>query len=152
MTEARIREEIEGGATDGDCKLFRPPLMGYDGRVERVASELGYELYLWDIDSRDWEGAPADDVTHAVLRGARPDAVVLFHIHANSTFSALPSLAQQLRAAGYVLSWDPADAVPHPERDGVGPSGTTPRRHEWGAELDRPTSTGDGLDAFQPVP
>jgi hypothetical protein len=120
--------------------------MGYDARVERIAAELGYEIYLWDVDSRDWEGGPAVDVLNTVLRGARPDAVVLFHIHARSTFGVLPEMAQRLREAGYVLSWDPADAP----GSGVGPSGSDGRR-EWGAEVER--RTGAALDlADGPAP
>lgn len=131
MTEARITDEIARGAGDGECKLFRPPLMGVDARVERIAKTLGYEVYLWDVDSRDWEGGPAEDVLATALGQARPDAVVLFHIHADATYEILPPLAEKLREAGYVLSWDPADA---PARR-VGPGG----RPEWGALADRPT-------------
>jgi len=131
MTEARIRDEIARGAGDGECRLFRPPLMGVDARVERIAKELGYEVYLWDVDSRDWEGAPAEDVLATVVGRAGPERVVLFHIHADATFQILPPLAAKLREAGYVLSWDPADA-PNAR---VGAGG----RPEWGALSDRPS-------------
>lgn len=131
MTEARITDEIARGAGDGDCKLFRPPLMGVDARVERIAKALGYEVYLWDVDSRDWEGGPAEDLLATVLGRAKPEAVVLFHIHASATFEVLPLMAEKLREAGYVLSWDPADAP----NGRVGPS----RRPEWGALSDRPS-------------
>lgn len=130
MTEARISDEIARGAGDGECKLFRPPLMGVDARVERVAKSLGYEVYLWDVDSRDWEGGPAEDVAATVLGRAGPEAVVLFHIHAQSTYEVLPLLAEKLRAAGYVLSWDAADAP----GSRVGGGG----RAEWGVLSDRP--------------
>jgi peptidoglycan/xylan/chitin deacetylase (PgdA/CDA1 family) len=131
MTEARITDEIARGAGDGECKLFRPPLMGVDGRVERIAKSLGLEVYLWDIDSRDWEGGPAEDLLATVLGRAHPEAVVLFHIHAAATFEILPALAETLRKAGYVLSWDPKDAP----GSHVGSGG----RAEWGALRDRPT-------------
>lgn len=131
MTDARITDEIARGAGDGECKLFRPPLMGVDARVERVAKTLGYEVYLWDVDSRDWEGGPAEDVLATTLGQARPDAVVLFHIHAEATYQILPPLAERLRQAGYVLSWDPADAP----GSRVGAGG----RPEWGVLADRPT-------------
>lgn len=104
MTDAEIRKEIAGGAGDGTCRWFRPPLLGTDARVERIAKELGYELYLWDIDSRDWEDAPAEDVENLVLSQAHPNAVVLLHIHAAGTQKALPSILTRLKAAGYVLT------------------------------------------------
>lgn len=138
MTEAKIIDEIARGAGDGECKLFRPPLMGVDARVERIAQSLGFEVYLWDIDSRDWEGGPAEDVLATVLGRAHPDAVVLFHIHAAATFEILPALAERAREAGYVLSWDPNDAPGSHVGSG--------RRAEWGALQDRPT------DAETPSP
>ncbi len=110
-TEEQVRREIVEGATDGDCRYFRPPLMAYDARVARLVEEAGLELMLWDVDSRDWEGAPAEDLVHLVLGQARPGAVALFHVHGEHTFEALPLLAERLRAAGYVLSWDPSDAT-----------------------------------------
>jgi peptidoglycan-N-acetylglucosamine deacetylase len=118
--EAHVRAEIAGGASDGECKLYRPPLMAYDARVERIVKELGLELFLWDIDSRDWQGLPAEDLVHLVLGQAEPDAVVLFHVHGGHTLEALAPLAARLRDAGYVLSWDArrSTADAGPERDG----------------------------------
>lgn len=113
MTEARIRDEIARGADDGGCRLFRPPFMGYGEREERIARSLGYDLFLWDIDSRDWEGGPAEDLENLVLGRVRPGAVVLMHVHARATLAALPPLAAKLRETGYVLSWDPADLAPN---------------------------------------
>lgn len=147
MTEERIRSEIERGASDGSCKLFRPPLMGYDKRVERVAQELGYDTFLWDIDSRDWEGGPAEDVMATVLRGAKPDAVVLLHIHADATYLILPELSARLRAAGYVLSWDPADS-PAEDAELVGSGG----RREWAERLARPSDTAESPEDPEQTP
>lgn len=141
MTVERITEEIRDGASDGECKLFRPPLMGFDTRVERIASALGYELFLWDIDSRDWEGGPSEDVAATVLGAARPDAVVLFHIHADSTFQILPLVVEQLRKAGYVLSWDLRDAPNAHVGPGARVGARAGARAEWGALADRPSDT-----------
>lgn len=105
-----IRFEIENGAGHGTCRLFRPPLMAIDKRVERIARELGYDVFLWDIDSRDWQDTPAVDVERTVLGQVRPDAVVLLHMHAAGTMEALPSLLPRLRDAGYLLDFQPAAA------------------------------------------
>lgn len=104
ITEAQIRFEIENGASDGQCRLFRPPLMGVDGRVERIAKELGWEIYLWDFDSRDWEGIPAEDIENLVLANAAPGKVLLFHTHARGTAEALPKILPRLLEAGYRLT------------------------------------------------
>jgi peptidoglycan-N-acetylglucosamine deacetylase len=104
VTEAEIRFEIQNGASDGRCRYFRPPLLGVDRRVERIARELGYVLYYWDVDSRDWQDTPAEDVENLVLGAARPEAVVLLHMHAAGTLRALPRILERLRGAGYVVT------------------------------------------------
>lgn len=109
LSDDAIRKEIIKGAGAGTCTLFRPPMRAYDERVERIVAELGYTLYLWDIDSRDWEGLPAEDMVNRVLRRARPGAVVLFHMHAKETLEALKTLIPRLRKAGYVFR-DPEDS------------------------------------------
>lgn len=109
LTEEEIRTEIARGAGVGTCELFRPPLKAFDPRVERIVAEMGYKLYLWDIDSRDWEGAETEDIVNLVLAKAHPDAVVLFHMHAQATLDALPLLLPRLRKAGYVFG-EVADA------------------------------------------
>jgi peptidoglycan-N-acetylglucosamine deacetylase len=109
LSDAQIRTEVERGAGHGTCDLFRPPHGSWDERVQRITGALGYEPYLWDIDTRDWDDAPVLDVVNLVLGQARPDAVVLFHMHASGTQSALPRILKWLRRSGYVVSHDRAD-------------------------------------------
>jgi peptidoglycan/xylan/chitin deacetylase (PgdA/CDA1 family) len=109
LTEDDIRREIAKGAGAGTCPLFRPPMRAYDARVERIVAEMGYTMYLWDVDSRDWEDLPAEDMVNRILKRARPGSVVLFHMHSAETLKALPLLIPRLRKAGYVFD-DPEDA------------------------------------------
>ncbi|MEZ4221037.1 MAG: polysaccharide deacetylase family protein [Polyangiaceae bacterium] len=110
ITEAMIEFEILNGAGDGHCKLFRPPLMAVDARVERIVARLGYRMFLWDVDSRDWEDTPAPDVENRVLGQIKPDDVVLLHIHAEGTHQALPRILERLIDAGYRPTFAPRDA------------------------------------------
>ncbi|MCC6521488.1 MAG: polysaccharide deacetylase family protein [Polyangiaceae bacterium] len=113
LGDAELRREIAAGhGHDGGCALLRPPMRGYDERVARVAAELGYRLFLWHVDTRDWEGATADEIEGRVLAGVRPGAVVLFHIQADATLDALPGIVARLRRVGYVPSYDPEDLGP----------------------------------------
>lgn len=109
MTEARIRAEIQGGAGHGQCKLLRPPEGAWNARVQKVAEALGYQPYLWDIDSRDWDAMPVLDLVNGVLGQARPGKVVLLHMHAEGVLQALPRIIKWLTASGYVLSHDAAE-------------------------------------------
>ncbi len=109
LPDDRIETEILGGAGHGECDLLRPPAMATSERVERVAARLGYRMFLWHVDSRDWEGLPAEDIVNRVLARVRPGAVVLFHMHAMGTLDALPRLVIALRTAGYRLTYEGAD-------------------------------------------
>ncbi len=103
LSDDAIRKEISKGAGAGKCKLFRPPMRATDERVERIVAEMGYTLYLWDVDSRDWEGLPADDMVNRVLARVKPGSVVLFHMHGAAMLQAVTTLIPRLRKAGYVL-------------------------------------------------
>jgi hypothetical protein len=87
---AAIRSEIERGVSVG-CDLFRPPYGAMDrgGRVAGVAASLGYRIQLWDVDTRDWAGTPAD-VMVAMIRAR--GGIVLMHMHGLHTVEALRTL------------------------------------------------------------
>jgi peptidoglycan-N-acetylglucosamine deacetylase len=90
MSSAAIRSEIERGVSVG-CDLFRPPYGAVDreGRVAAVAASLGYRVQLWDVDTRDWAGTPAD-VMVAMIR--ERGGVVLMHMHGPHTVEAIRTL------------------------------------------------------------
>jgi peptidoglycan/xylan/chitin deacetylase (PgdA/CDA1 family) len=88
LSNAAIRSEIGRGVLAG-CPYFRPPFGAWDGprgRIARIAAEFGLQPMLWDIDSRDWAGAPAGQI--ATLAQAR-GGIVLLHLHGASTAEAI---------------------------------------------------------------
>jgi peptidoglycan/xylan/chitin deacetylase (PgdA/CDA1 family) len=90
LGSAAIRSEIERGVSVS-CDLFRPPYGAMDrgGRVAAVAASLGYRIQLWDVDTRDWAGTPAD-VMVAMIRAR--GGVVLMHMHGAHTAEAIRTL------------------------------------------------------------
>lgn len=100
LSDDSMRKEILGGT---QSTLLRPPYGAYDARVANIAGSLGYSLFLWSIDTRDWTGISADAIVNAVMSKVRPGAIVLMHLHGASTLDALPRVIEQVRAAGYTL-------------------------------------------------
>lgn len=90
LSNAAIATEIRRGVSV-NCDLLRPPYGALDpgGRVASVAASLGYRLQLWDVDTRDWAGTPAD-VMVAMIRSR--GGVVLFHMHGVHTVEAIGEL------------------------------------------------------------
>ncbi len=90
LSDAAVASEIQRGVSV-DCDLFRPPYGALDrsGRIVRIAASLGYRIQLWDVDTRDWAGTPADLMVAMIhARGG----VVLFHMHGIHTLEALRAL------------------------------------------------------------
>ena len=103
-----VRSEILGGAGVGSCNLLRPPYGAHNSSVDSIAASLGYSIYMWDIDTRDWArryDSGDQEILNIVLSQARPGAVVLMHMHVDQTLEALPRMLEGLKAAGYELSW-----------------------------------------------
>jgi peptidoglycan/xylan/chitin deacetylase (PgdA/CDA1 family) len=105
LSEEAVRFQIVNGAGAGECDLLRPPYLAHNRFVDSIAASLGYRIFIWDVDSRDWEGLSAEEITNLVLGDVRPGAVVLFHMHAAHTLEALPTIIERLQGAGYVLAY-----------------------------------------------
>jgi peptidoglycan/xylan/chitin deacetylase (PgdA/CDA1 family) len=103
LSDEEIRREIEGGLSSD---ILRPPYGAYDARVSSIAASLGYQLYLWSIDTRDWTGVPADTIVNTVMSELHAGAVVLMHLHGAGTLEALPQIIEGVQARGYTLGLD----------------------------------------------
>ncbi|GGI99875.1 hypothetical protein GCM10010885_06450 [Alicyclobacillus cellulosilyticus] len=84
---------------------FRPPGGAVTPQARRVLNRLGHPIALWSVDSQDWRpGTSTMAIVRAVMRDARPGAVVLFHdgvSNSRRTAEALPVIIRHLRARGY---------------------------------------------------
>ena len=82
-------------------KLFRPPY----GRISIGTFvglwRRGYQLVLWNVDSRDSFVTDPDDVAENVLTApVRPRSIVLLHEDYDWTVAALPGLLADIRGRG----------------------------------------------------
>ena len=93
-------------ATGRTPTLARPPYGGRSPWNVRACRRAGKSLVLWDVNSFDWKGAPADDVARRVLERARPGSIVLMHDGGRDhthTVDAVRMLVPALRERGYDL-------------------------------------------------
>lgn len=108
LSKDGIVEQILGGAGVGSCNLLRPPYGAYNSYVASIAAELGYSIYMWSIDTMDWNRRYAggdQEILNIALSQAYPGAVILMHMHVENTVRALPAMIEGLQAAGYQLHW-----------------------------------------------
>ncbi len=88
LSNVAIATQIRSGVATG-CSLFRPPYGAWDGRVAAIAGSLGYQIFLWDVDTRDWAGTSSQAMVAAIrARGG----IVLMHMHGFHTAEAIRAL------------------------------------------------------------
>ena len=83
--------------------LFRCPYGEYDDRVIDTVNALGVTAVQWDVDSLDWKGLDASEISRRVTEGVKPGSIVLFHNAAEHTPEALPGIIEALLADGYTI-------------------------------------------------
>jgi peptidoglycan/xylan/chitin deacetylase (PgdA/CDA1 family) len=91
LSNAAISAQISAGVAS-DSHWFRPPYGDWDGprgRVARIAESQGYQVLMWDVDTRDWAGTSAAAMVQMIhARGG----IVLMHMHGAHTVEAILSL------------------------------------------------------------
>ena len=83
--------------------LFRCPYGEYDDHVIQAVESLGMTAVQWDVDSLDWKGISASEITDRVLQNVRSGSIVLFHNAAIHAPEALPGIIEALQKEGYTI-------------------------------------------------
>jgi peptidoglycan/xylan/chitin deacetylase (PgdA/CDA1 family) len=89
-------------------KLFRPPY----GRTwvwqRKAVQKLGYEIYLWDVLTRDYEATRTpEQMLRQIKREVRPGSIINFHDSLKSNermLAVLPQVIEFLQTENYEIS------------------------------------------------
>ena len=108
LSDARLADElarnerwIEATFHVRSAPYFRPPYGAYDGRVVRVAGQLGYRsVVLWSGTLADSSRRTVPYLVAAIRHWARPGAIILGHGDFPATPRALVRILAVLRARG----------------------------------------------------
>lgn len=90
-------ENIIGKKVD----LFRPPYGEYNNTLIEESQKLGLYPIQWSVDSIDWKGISANEMTTRVVSRVHEGAIVLFHNNSDHIVEALPRILELLVARGY---------------------------------------------------
>ena len=110
QTSAQIKEEIlrtESAIyelSDYRTKLLRPPEGMLNEQVIAAAGELDYRVILWNIDTRDWDHTPSDEIAAHILHEVKSGDIILMHDYIgreSPTPAALEIVIPALIEAGY---------------------------------------------------
>ena len=83
--------------------LIRCPFGEYDDHVISAIRSMGMEPVQWDVDSLDWKGISADEITKRVTGKVQCGSIILFHNAGEHTPEALPAILDYLLGEGYAL-------------------------------------------------
>ena len=95
-------DKIEG-VTGVRPTLFRCPYGEYNDTVISTVNGMDMTAVQWDVDSLDWKGLSADEISKRVLSNVKSGSIVLFHNSAENTPEALPTIIEALIADGYTI-------------------------------------------------
>jgi len=98
----KCNKKIEA-VTGVNPTLFRCPYGEYDDHVIKSVNSIGMTAIQWNVDSLDWKGISASEITQRVMSRVVPGSIILFHNAAEHTPEALPSIIEGLIANGYSI-------------------------------------------------
>ena len=84
--------------------LFRPPYGDINNKLIKKCKALGYQVILWNVDSRDWTGISGPEVAANIIADVKPGSIILQHNAYNpltGTVDALPYVIEILRKQDY---------------------------------------------------
>lgn len=83
--------------------LFRAPFGDYNNAVIETVQTSGHYCIQWNIDSLDWKGISAPQITKNVLPKVQSGSIILFHNAALHTPEALPGIIEGIQKQGYKI-------------------------------------------------
>jgi peptidoglycan/xylan/chitin deacetylase (PgdA/CDA1 family) len=89
--EIEKTREIIKKITGIETKIFRPPYGFLPPWLKNYLLENGYEILLWDVDSKDWKGK----IDQKIFKKIKPNSILLFH-DCLETSLTLPKILENL--------------------------------------------------------
>ncbi len=90
--------------TGKKVELFRPPFGSYNNALINTCDSLGLKTIQWDVDSLDWKGLSAGEVTNRVLSRVKNGSIILCHNNADNVVDATRLILQGLKMKGYKVT------------------------------------------------
>ena len=87
-------------------KCLRPPYGKSNETVYAWAMNMGYNISMWNLDTRDWAGTDPKDILADFTKKLQPDRVILFHDGGQdrqNTVDSLDLVLHELIMQGYEI-------------------------------------------------
>ena len=109
--EIRGAEKAIKNVTGQTTRYFRPPKAWLTGAEKQKIKDMGYEVVLWSLNSKDWVTFHDKQITSYILKHIQPGDIILFHDsggvftaeggNRKQTVKTIPRLVKKLKERGY---------------------------------------------------
>ena len=110
-SEIKQAENVIRQVTGKTTVFFRPPKAWLTGEEKQKIKELGYQVVLWSLNSKDWVTFDDKYIIKYLLHHVRPGDIILFHDsggvftveggNRKETVLAIRKLIERLKERGY---------------------------------------------------
>lgn len=123
-------------ASGSEVKVFRPPYGARTAGIDQVASKQGMAQIIWDVDSRDSQGANYAEIARIVISQMKPGSIILLHENRGQTIRALRQILPAVKKKKLTPVTVPELLALDPPSDAqlrAGPNGCGNLRGKFGA-------------------
>ncbi len=110
LSKETMKSELETSiskiknATGKDVSLFRAPFGSYNNALLDTAEELKLKTIQWDVDSLDWKGLSASEISSRVVSRVKNGSIILMHNNSDHVLDGLRLILNRLKVAGYKVT------------------------------------------------
>ena len=103
LKKGEIRNELETNIkkvqdlTGFRPKLFRPPYGYYNNNLIDVCEDLSLSCVEWSVDSSDWKGLSAVELSSRVTSRAKSGSIILFHNNSDNIINGLKMVLEYFK-------------------------------------------------------
>ena len=103
LSKKEIKQELETNIslieelTGFRPKLFRPPYGYYNNDLIDVCESMGISCIEWSVDSLDWKGLGAGEISGRVTTQSKNGSIVLFHNNSDNILDGLKMVLEYFR-------------------------------------------------------
>ena len=90
--------------TNKPVEVFRCPYGAYNNNVLDAIEAENMLAIQWDVDSLDWKGISAQEITTRVLDRVQNGSIILCHNNADNIVDALVMILDRLTSQGYEVT------------------------------------------------
>ena len=100
-SELDLSIELIEKNTNKKVELFRAPYGAYNNTLIDLCEQKKLYPIQWDVDSLDWKGLSAEEITQRITQNVKNGSIILCHNNSDNIVPALPMILSRLKQMNY---------------------------------------------------